>query len=354
MTASDQGTTPMKNDVPVEMWVTDNVDAQPKFTQDTYSFFMLESDPVSTQIATVKAESSVPLEYIIVPGFTKSSNSPTKFGIDDSGHIHVAGELDMETTCAYMLTVQAQTLTATPLVQQTTVSIRLMDVNDNYPYFESNPYRVTVLENSDTGVDVVQVVAHDNDKSSKLTYSFAEEMVKYSHIFTIDSHTGVITLSSPLDRETQELYNLTVWVRDSDSIDALRNFTIVQVVVMDSNDNPPTFTKTSYRFTVHEDAYEGTILRTLTTVDKDVGVNTDTRYYITEGDPQGKFKIRKNGDLFVNRPLDRELVPRYKLTAAATDGGFVTMTSVTIDILDANDNAPVCLHVRSKCKITLN
>ncbi|XP_060561268.1 LOW QUALITY PROTEIN: protocadherin Fat 1-like [Ruditapes philippinarum] len=340
--ASDQGSTPMKNSVPVNMWVTDNIDVQPVFTQSSYSFFLPENEAVSTVIATVRAVSILPLEYLIVPGFTKSSNAPARFGIDSKGRIHVAGSLDMESTSAYTLTVQAQTLSNRPLVRQTTVNIRLMDVNDNYPYFESNPYRVTVPENSESGISIIQVVAHDLDKSSKFRYSFGDNMRKYAHQFSIDSITGVVTLLSPLDREQQDMYNLTVWVKDSDAADALQNLTMVQVKVMDHNDNPPLFTRSYYQAAVNEDAYQGTILMTLTTVDKDIGPNTDTQYYIIQGDPEGKFKVRKNGDIFVNRPLDRETVPRYHLVVAATDGGFVSTATVTVDILDANDNSPVC------------
>lgn len=347
--ASDDGETPMKNNVPVNVWVTDNVDAQPEFSQSLYSFFVPENEAPGSLIATVRAMSSAPLEYIIVPGFTKSSNAPPRFSIDNKGQIQVAGELDMETISVYTLTIQAQTLSMPPLAQQTTVKIQLMDINDNYPYFESNPYFVTVPENSETGIDLIQVVAHDLDKSSKFTYSFGNDVLKYSEQFGIDSSSGLVTLLSPLDREMQDVYNLTVWVKDSDAADALQNFTTVQVRVIDTNDNPPVFTRTLYQAAVNEDAYEGTILMTLSTEDKDITMDTVTQYYIIDGDPEGRFKVRGNGDIYVNRPLDRERIPRYKLTVAATDGTFVSTATVAIDILDANDNSPVCPQVQNVC-----
>ncbi|XP_052280093.1 protocadherin Fat 1-like isoform X4 [Dreissena polymorpha] len=338
--ASDKGLTPMKNDVPVNIWVTNNDSAQPVFSQPAYSFFMLENEPVSAVVATVRALSSSPLEYIIVPGYTKGSNSPARFSIDSQGRIHVTSSVDMETISVYTLTVQAQTLSNPPLVTQAIVYIRLMDINDNYPYFESFPYTVTLPENTDAGTELMQVVARDLDRSSKFVYSFGDDVRKYSQKFSIDSSTGMISLLSPLDREAQDLYNLTVWVKDNEGPRALQNFTVVQVKVMDHNDNPPEFTRTLYQAAVNEDAFEGTILMTLTTVDKDL--TSDPQYYITEGDPEGKFKIHKNGDVYVNRVLDREQAPRYKLTVAVTDGAFVTTATLTIDILDANDNAPVC------------
>lgn len=337
----------MKNQAPVSMWITDAAEAQPRFQQDSYSFFILEDVPISSVIATVSAESSVPLEHLIIPGFTESSNSPPKFGIDSKGRIHVARKLDREKTCTFSLTIQAQTLSKQPLIARTKVNIGLIDVNDNYPYFESNPYEVTIAEHSGANIDVVQVVAHDLDKTSKFTYSFDDDVRQYSHLFSLDRSTGVITLLSPLDREKQDLYNLTVWVIDGDGIDALKNFTVVKVRVTDHNDNPPVFSRSHYQAAINEDAYPGTILLTLSTEDKDIVGLSETRYYIIDGDPFGRFQVRKTGDVFVNRPLDREMVPRYKLTVAATDGGFVSTATVTIDVLDANDNSPVCLEVSS-------
>ena len=340
--AVDNGTPQMKNQVPVSMWITEAAESQPKFQQDSYSFFILENVPVSSVIATVSASSSLPLEHIIVPGFTESSNSPAKFGIDSKGRIHVASELDREKVSAFTLTIQAQTLSKQPLVARTKVTIGLIDVNDNYPYFESDPYEVIIAEHSETDIEVVKVVARDLDKSSKFTYSFDDDTSEFSHLFSIDRTTGLITLLSPLDRETQDLYNLTVWVTDGDGLDALKNSTTVQVRVADHNDNPPVFSRSHYQAAINEDAYLGTVLLTLSTDDKDLNTITDRRYYIIDGDPLGRFQVRKTGDVFVNRPLDREEVPRYKLVVAATDGGFVSSATVTVDVLDANDNSPVC------------
>ena len=42
--------------------------------------------------------------------------------------------------------------------------------------------------------------------------------------------------------------------------------------------------------------------------------------------------------------MDRETVSSYRLKVAATDGKFVTEARVTIEILDDNDNPPICAH----------
>ena len=54
------------------------------------------------------------------------------------------------------------------------------------------------------------------------------------------------------------------------------------------------------------------------------------------------LQVKKNGELYVSRPLDRELVSSYRLEVAVTDGVFVSRCKVTIEILDDNDSPPVC------------
>ena len=62
-------------------------------------------------------------------------------------------------------------------------------------------------------------------------------------------------------------------------------------------------------------------------------------------------QIKKNGELYVSRPLDREVVSSYRLEVSLTDGVFVSSCRVSIEILDDNDSPPVCQRsviVRSK------
>jgi len=94
-----------------------------------------------------------------------------------------------------------------------------------------------------------------------------------------------------------------------------------------------------------EDALPGTVVLELKTTDVDELKNS-VEYHITEGDPRTQFQIRRTGEVFVAKPLDRETVPLYDITVTATDSKFVVITRLTIEILDANDNPPYCLRHR--------
>lgn len=70
--------------------------------------------------------------------------------------------------------------------------------------------------------------------------------------FSIDEHTGVISLERPLDREVQSTYQLKAMASD---LGTPRHTTLCPVVVsvLDINDNPPVFEHREYTATVSED-----------------------------------------------------------------------------------------------------
>lgn len=59
----------------------------------------------------------------------------------------------------------------------------------------------------------------------------------------------------------------------------------------------------------------------------------------------GRFKIYKNGDIYVIKSLDREMVFYYVLIVVVLDGFFVFIVKVNVEILDVNDNVLVCDQV---------
>lgn len=86
---------------------------------------------------------------------------------------------------------------------------------------------------------------------------------------------------------------------------------------------------------MNEDALPGTVILELKTTDPDK-LQTQIEYHITAGDQRSQFQVRRTGEVFVAKPLDREMIPSYELIVTATDGKFVITSKLTIDILDAN------------------
>lgn len=118
---------------------------------------------------------------------------------------------------------------------------------------------------------------------------------------------------------------------------------IVIVTVIDCNDNFLVFSQFQYQIAVNEDVLLGIVFLVFKIIDVDVKSNVD--YFIVDGDFMGRFKIYKNGDIYVIKSLDREMVFNYVLIVVVLDGFFVFIVKVNVEILDVNDNVLVCDQV---------
>ncbi|CAL4061882.1 unnamed protein product, partial [Meganyctiphanes norvegica] len=102
---------------------------------------------------------------------------------------------------------------------------------------------------------------------------------------------------------------------------------------------------------VSEDALPGTVVAELEGADFDqvqdpTDYSNNVEYYLTKGNELQHFHVRSGGQIYVAKPLDREIIEQYILEVTATDGNFVTTAHVTIRLLDVNDNGPMCTTPR--------
>ena len=191
----------------------------------------------------------------------------------------------------------------------------------------------------------------DDGPSGTISYSLGltedDDEGEALDVFTIDPETGVITNIMSLDREMVAAYSLLVFATDGSSNGEQNTaFASINIHVMDYNDSPPHFVRTSYTGSIAEDVSVGTVIMNIDATDADLPANGALVYYLTGGDPWGHFAIEsQTGKLYVARPLDRELVADYQLNITVTDGVFMDSTRATIEIVDVNDNEPVCVQV---------
>ena len=332
--------------MPIDVYVMSPNDMPPVFDQDHYMYYIEEDRSVGSVITKLTCRTNQSVTYSIVSGDIPATNNPGYFNIDEGGSITILESLDRETVDHYDLTIKAQTHTSPPLVAHTLVKLQILDVNDNSPIFENDPYLVTIAENADIGSSVVQVIARDSDNGGNqaVSYQLASEDVRLSSVFSLNSETGWISTLVVLDREKVASFTFRVVASDHGT-EPRSDTTIVTVTVTDHNDQPPVFSRTMYQAQVYEDAPVDTIVVTVTTTDGDEPDNAVVTYYITSGDPLGQFAITDSGELKVHKPLDREVQGAYELTISATDGAFVTKTTIKVTIQDVNDNSPICEKV---------
>lgn len=102
--------------------------------------------------------------------------------------------------------------------------ITVQDKNDSPPSFKDAPLIFSVSEDLGPGQSVATLTAIDPDTLGQLEYTLISG--DDSH-FALDKNSGVLRLVDSLDRETKDVYKLTV--RASDGIQHTDTVVSVQV-----------------------------------------------------------------------------------------------------------------------------
>ncbi|KAA8596026.1 hypothetical protein FQN60_011317, partial [Etheostoma spectabile] len=334
--ATDGGN--LSSSVELAVTITNVKNQPPQWEKDSYSVVIPENTVRDTPIVTIKATSPLGdprVTYNLEDGMVPETNMPVRFYLtpnreDGSASILVAEPLDYETTRNFMLRVRAQNVAAVPLAAFTTVYINVTDVNDNVPFFTSSIYEASVTEGAESGTLVFQVLANDLDLG-------------------LNGKLGFIYSHTVFDRETKSSYLLEV--QSVDGWESARpgkhgqpnsDTAYVRVFISDVNDNKPAFAQASYEVDVDEDADVGFAILTVGANDGDEGGNAKLRYQITSGNTGGVFDVEPEvGTIFIAQPLDYEQNKRYKLHVLASDGKWEDYTTVTVNVVNKNDEAPV-------------
>ncbi|XP_035391659.1 protocadherin Fat 3 [Electrophorus electricus] len=328
----------------------------PTFTRPKYSFSVSEDTPIGTALGSVCLSPGQMGAFSVINGETMESNQGGTFIVErDTGLLRLVNALDYELVNIYHFTVSATMRQA--LVESMSVvdlEVKVLDVNDNNPSFETSSYTAMVMEGLPVGTRVIQVHAVDPDWGSNgqviymlgLTLNQKDQTSTTAAMFAIDSKTGWISTLGDLDHETCPSYTFSVIASDLGKTVSLSSTASVTVAIADVNDNPPTFDRGYYRGSVTESDAIGEVVSVLSTRDRDTSdQNRLISIHITGGDPKGVFAlaaVQGEWKVFVKQPLDREGQDRYLLNITATDGLFITWVIVEVTVMDANDNSPIC------------
>ncbi|XP_025742525.1 cadherin-19 [Callorhinus ursinus] len=244
------------------------------------------------------------------------------FVIDErTGDIYAVQKLDREERSLYTLRAQVIDGTTGRAVEpESEFVIRVSDINDNEPKFLDEPYEAIVPEMSPEGTLVIQVTANDADDPSsgnnaRLLYS----LLQGQPYFSIEPTTGVIRISSKMDRELQDEYWVIIQAKDMIGLPgALSGTTSVLIKLSDVNDNKPIFKERLYRLTVSESAPAGTSIGKIMAYDNDIGENAEMDYSI-EDDSQTFDIITNNetqeGIVILKKKVDFEHQNQYRVRA---------------------------------------
>ncbi|XP_069046547.1 cadherin EGF LAG seven-pass G-type receptor 2 isoform X2 [Lepisosteus oculatus] len=342
--AQDGGRPPLSNiSGLVTVQVLDVNDNAPIFVSTPFQATVLENVPLGYSVIHIQAidadsgENSR-LEYRLVetaPDFPFTINNST-------GWIVVADELDRERVDFYSFGVEARDHGSPAMSSSASVSMTILDVNDNNPEFTQRSYYMRLNEDATVGSSVVTVSAVDRDVNSVVTYQISSGNTRNRFAITSQSGGGLITLALPLDYKLERQYMLTVTASDGTRFDTAQVF----VNVTDANTHRPVFQSSHYTVNINEDRPIGTTVVAISATDEDTGENSRITYFMEDSIPQ--FSIDPDsGAVTTQMELDYEDQVSYTLAITAKDNGIPQKSDTTyLEILvnDVNDNAPQFLR----------
>ncbi|XP_033745650.1 LOW QUALITY PROTEIN: protocadherin Fat 4-like [Pecten maximus] len=342
----------------VQITMTDENDNTPTFNPTTYSVTLSEDSAVTTTVTTVSATDADSVSNNNnVFEFTSTSSVPFTVGTT-TGIVTTNAVLDRETTASYEMVILATDKGATPLTGTSTITISLIDVNDNDPSI-SGTYDSTIDEDTAVNTVVFSITATDLDyqENSQLSYSINSGNTNTD--FKIEVGTGIIQTVNALDRETTASYTLEVYVVDNGATPRTASVTCT-VTIGDLNDNTPAWTAAPYTFTVDENVATGSNVGTIAATDADTGVNSAISYSIIGYWSGGSNPVTidtSTGVITTSASLDRESVDTYVIWCRVQDSGTPVLssdTNVTITINDLNDNDPTFASTTYTATVTEN
>ena len=328
----------------VDITVLDENDNFPQFDKSSYTANVSENldvsgKPVIGYVSATDADEgrNQEITYSITGGNTDST-----FYIDPTtGEVSVQKPLNYEDHQDYSLKIKASDNGETAKTNSTTMWVRIDDVNDNPPYFQSDTYQGSVLEDKDIGTSVLTVHALDNDSgiNKELTYSILNPTPELP--FGINEETGAISVRSKLDREITNSYDFIVQVKDKGQ-PSLSATARVDITVRDINDNNPIFSQKTFYVTVPENEPLNKRIIQVTATDADSGENAVLTYTVISGNNGEVFAIAsETGIITLAKVLDFKRQNRYILTVRAADtGNNFDTAEVHINVTDINKDTP--------------
>lgn len=365
--------------MPVEVYLEDINDNQPKFLDNTYRATVAETVPLLppppiVQITAIDHDAGLnsALRYSIIEG-----NEEGLFTLDaTTGILYPALPLTNHSR-EYTLSVEVRDLNGTGTnFDRATVKIHVQSVNQNKPRFivpSLANATIHIPENSKDEDHLVLVLkAEDDDPgdSATLTYHIrvGEQLVQETPEFQLNPKSGELRTRLKLDREAQASFELLLVAKDQgSSTTSYETLRLLTVMVEDENDNDPEFpverrSKVApYHFRIEENVRPDTAVGQVQAFDADTGQNAKIYYHILAGNEGNWFYIDRTHGFVYNRVvLDREVRHTYDLLVKATnDHQYLTtqmsevdrekrqamdhdpsIAQVHIDVVDINDNPP--------------
>uniref|UniRef100_A0A8C4SH01 Protocadherin 2 alpha a 1 n=1 Tax=Erpetoichthys calabaricus TaxID=27687 RepID=A0A8C4SH01_ERPCA len=256
--------------------------------------------------------------------------------------------LDRESTSYYNITITAKDFGQPSLTTYATVTVNVLDVNDNHPRFLQDPYVFYIEENNIPGACIFSVSAADEDTNENAVISYyllENEAVDKPllHFLSINALNGQVFSFVTFDFEEIKSFTFIVVAKDS-GVPSLSSNVTVKVFILDQNDNSPVvvFPLTTNQSAIGEETIPrnvkaGHLITRIRAYDADVGYNAWLSFSLHEVSDRSLFSVgRYTGDIRTLRAITESDMTVHKMVILVKDSGSVSFsTSVTIIVAAA-------------------
>ncbi|XP_074216924.1 protocadherin beta-12 [Camelus bactrianus] len=278
-----------------------------------------------------------------------SNDNKQRLQLDiNTGDMLLSEALDREELCGSTepCLLHFQILMKNPM-QFLRIELQVRDINDHSPIFLEKEMLLEIPENSPVGAVFLLESAKDLDVGINALKSYTISPNSHFHIkmrVNPDNRKyPELVLDKALDYEEQSELSFILTALDGGS-PPRSGTAMVRVVVVDINDNSPEFEQPFYEVKIPEDSVLGKLVVTVSAWDLDSGKNGEISYAFSHAseDIRKTFEInQKSGEVSLTAPLDFETTESYSIIIQATDGGgLFGKSTLKIQVVDVNDNAP--------------
>ncbi|XP_059577606.1 protocadherin-7 isoform X3 [Alligator mississippiensis] len=219
--ARDKGVPVLQGSTTVVVRVADRNDNEPRFMQDVFTFYVKENlqpnSPVG-MVTVMDADKGRNAELSLSIQAGEQDGAAGIFSIEnDTGTIYSTMSFDREQQTSYTFRVKAVDGGEPPHSATATVSLFVMDENDNAPTvtFPSNSSYTVLPPSSNLRTVVATVVATDTDAGLNADLNYSIVGGNPFRLFEIDPASGVVSLVGKLEPKHYGLHRLVVQVNDS-------------------------------------------------------------------------------------------------------------------------------------------
>ena len=344
------------DEVRVVVNIEDSNDNRPVFTVCPAEVPVEENKPRGHRVTQVVAQDTKDrgrnkeIEYFLVTGGERL------FEIDNTtGVIKTVTSLDRETKDQHTLIIMAEDgghgrNSAERLLSYCILDVKVVDQNDNFPFFLTRTYYASVWQGAPVNTEVLTVRAADMDTRVNANIDNSEvqyQLVNADDKFQVELATGVIktkiTLFSYVGKVQLQIRAINKQPMAISEERPRTSTTTVEINV--EKDKPPAFTSSAvYKSAIREDVRIGKEVQRIVATSQ-VDSKNKIVYSFVKSNPEGEQKFQidpSSGNITTASTLDYEQVKEYRLQFRATDiaTNLYATCVVIISLIDVNDDTP--------------